>query len=179
MSDELDFLDGLEPDPPPSLGRAVPTPTPYPVAPAVVPVKSHDALKFGAILVFCAVCSLGSGLLFAWLLSERGDRPSPGGYDPRFVAVGKAYLGDLGSAYGLAWEDGAKILDAGQTIDMALDTTAKAWEANRKAAFNARITPELSKVVAQGKDAASVTSDDRAALAKAYRGLAKGLGGGR
>lgn len=173
-NDDIDFLDGLD-DVPARPKPVAPAPV---VAPVVVPAKNHETLKFIAILAVCAVCSLGSGLMFAWLLSGRdGPAPTPGDFDPRFVSVGKAYLHDLGSAYAPAWEDGAKILDAGQSIGMALDATAKAWEVNRKAAFNKRITPELSKVVEQSKDDKDVTPEDRAALAKAYRGLAKGLSG--
>lgn len=180
-TDEIDFLDGLTPDPPrpiqpaPAAPVVTPAPVGYSLAPPL-PAKSRETLKFVALLVVVAVCSLSSGLLFAWLFT-RHDSPGPGDYDRHFIAVGKAYLGDLGPAYASAWEDGAKVLDAGQPIGVALDTVAKSWEANRKAAGNKRLTPELSKVVEQGKDEKEVTTGDRAALAKAYRGIAKGLGG--
>lgn len=175
-TDEIDFLDGLTPDPPRPIAAA-PAVAPVPVAVVAAPTQPWGTARFVVLLVVVGACSLGSGLLFAWLFTRRDDTPSPGDYDRRFVAVGKAYLSDLGPAYATAWEDGAKVLDAGQSIGMALDTVAKSWEANRKVAGNKRLTPELNKVVAESKPDSEVTSEDRAALAKAYRGLAKGLGG--
>src|SRR5262249_27491449 len=98
-----------------------------------------------------------------------------GAFDPRFVPIGQKYVPGLGKDYAEGWEDGAKILDAGQPIGTALDTVAKSWEANRTGHFRAMITPEFSKVVAEQKPEKDVTPEDRASLAKAWRGFAKGL----
>jgi hypothetical protein len=171
-NDEIDFLDSLEADPP-----ATPA-----AKPQTAPVIANVTVSHRRTILELAVAALvGAGLVLVALVVAAlwfgGFSPAPTPtveIDPRFVSIGKAYVNDLGIAWGASLEDGSKILDAGQPIGMADDAVAKAWEANRKAAFNKRVTPELSKVVEQSKDEKTVTAADRSALAKAYRGLAKG-----
>lgn len=166
--------DLLGPIEPPKPKPTAPVPGPAPKVDIKLPVSALGCLEIGGLFAIVVAITVGAT---AWWLGGRGDGPTPtpaSAIDPRFVPVGKAYIKDLGVAWGASLEDGAKILDAGQPIGMADDAVAKAWEANRKSAFNAHVTPELSKVVEQGKDEKSVTPADRSALAKAYRGLAKG-----
>jgi hypothetical protein len=169
------LIDPLDDDAPePAKRPAVPQ---KPTGPLIHLSGGHGWLETAAVALVCMALAVG---VTAWWLApghDDGPAPSPGVYDPRFVSVGKTYLPALGPAYGAAWEDGAKVLDAGQPITMALDTVHASWEANRKALFNRRLEPELSKVVPQSKAEKEVTTEERAALAKAYRGLARGFSG--
>jgi hypothetical protein len=106
-----------------------------------------------------------------------GVAPSPV-VDPRFVPIGRAYVSQLGVAYGAAWEDGAVALDSGQAIPAALDTVAQAWTANRTGLYDRLLTPELVKIVPENAEESTVTAADRAAMAAAWRGFAAGLTGG-
>lgn len=110
------------------------------------------------------------------LLFHHGGRPTPdGGLDRRFVAIGKAHVARLGHEYADAWDDGAKLLDAGQPVATAIEAVARSWEANRVAGFDGVITPEFSKVLPQSKPEKDVTAAERAALARAWRGFSRGL----
>ncbi len=94
----------------------------------------------------------------------------------RFVALGRAYLPQLGVAYAAAWEEGAKQLEAGGDISDAVDTVAKSWSANRVQLYNHVLTPEFSKIVVESVKDSDVTPVERSAMAAAWRGLAAGLG---
>ena len=88
---------------------------------------------------------------------------------------GKAYLPQLGKAYAAAWEEGAKQLEAGQSITAALEAVSKTWSANRTQLYDHVFTPEFSRIVAESVKDADVTPAERAALAAAWRGLSLGL----
>jgi hypothetical protein len=124
--------------------------------------------------------ALGAGLVIAasaWLGALH--EPNPGPLPPRnvrFVALGKAYLPQLGKAYAAAWEEGAKKLEAGAGVSVALDAVAKNWSSNRTALYDHLLTSEFSKIVTESVKDADVTSAERSALAAAWRGLAQGLG---
>lgn len=103
------------------------------------------------------------------------DRPRDDPSAGRLVAVGRAYRVELGKVYGDAWLEGAKRLDDGQGPAAALESVAKAWDSGRVALFERLVTPELARVVPEGKPDADVSPTDRAKLAAAWRGFAKGL----
>ena len=112
----------------------------------------------------------------AWIKSPHKPVPNPGPpHDPRFVALGKAYLPQLGMAYAAAWEEGAKQLEAGKSITAALDAVSKTWSSNRTQLYDHVFTPEFSRIVAESVKDADVTPAERAALAAAWRGLSLGL----
>jgi hypothetical protein len=100
---------------------------------------------------------------------------APPAVNQRFTDLGQLYLPQLGTAYASAWEDGAKDLDAGKEIPAALDTVAHAWTAARTELYGRVVTPELAKVVPEGVKDSDVTPAERAAMAAAWRGLARGL----
>jgi hypothetical protein len=120
--------------------------------------------------VFCLI--LGARL---WYLSLNGPSPAPTNFDSRFVPIGQSYVPELCGAYASSLDEGAKLLDAGQPVSMAIDTQSKSWESGRLAAFDKILKPEFSKIIPEGTDDKTVTSSDRLALANAWRGTAKGL----
>lgn len=92
-----------------------------------------------------------------------------------FVAVGRTYLPQLGRAYAGAWEDGAKTLDSGQSVHASLDVVARSWSSNRGALFDRSLAPLFASIVPESTADADVTPAQRAAMAAAWRGLARGL----
>jgi hypothetical protein len=111
-----------------------------------------------------------------WIADARKPAPSPAPlHDPRFAALGKAYLPHLGRAYAKAWEEGAKKLEAGAGISVALEAVSTSWSSNRTQVYDQMITPELSKIVTESIKDADVTPQERAAMAAAWRGLSVGL----
>ena len=112
------------------------------------------------------------------VLVKMPDKPAPKPgppHDPRFVVLGKGYLPQLGKAYALAWDEGAKELDAGKGISAALDVVSQKWTSSRTQVFDHVLTPEFSRIVAESVKDADVTPAERAALAAAWRGLSLGL----
>jgi len=105
-----------------------------------------------------------------------GDVVPPGPtIDAGFVAIGKAYVPRLGAAYAEAWTKGAEQLDAGSSPPAALAVVASTWQIARTDLFNEVVQPELAKIVPESTLDADVTAAERAALAAAMRGLARGL----
>lgn len=105
-----------------------------------------------------------------------GNFPTPKGpVDPRFVAVGRAYAGQLGKAYASAIVAGAADLDAGKPVSDAIKAIGQGWDRNRQALFDHVLAPELDKIVPESTKDADVTASQRAALVSALRGLAEGL----
>jgi hypothetical protein len=133
------------------------------------------ALGVNALLLVLVVLGCLAILAESWF----GDPRPEAAVDRRFVAIGRSYRAELAGVYARAWEEGARVLDAGQAPEAALEAVAKAWDSGRVAAFERVVTPELARVVAEGKPAKDVTAEDRAKLAAAWRGFAQGLGGGR
>jgi hypothetical protein len=124
--------------------------------------------------------ALGAALAmfaFARLASPKPPVPNPGQpQNPQYVAIGKAYLPQLGKAYAAAWEEGAKQLEAGGGISAALGAVSKTWSANRTKLYDQMLTPEFSKIVAESVKDADLTPAERSAMAAAWRGLSRGLG---
>jgi hypothetical protein len=119
--------------------------------------------------------SLMSGAVPAalrWLGGGSGTVPQ---VDPRFVSIGRSYVPELGKAYSAAWDEGVKALESGESIGAALKVVGQSWEQGRTRLFDRLVTPELSKVVPDGKAEAEVNDADRKAVAGTWRGLAKGL----
>jgi hypothetical protein len=140
---------------------------------ALVPSRRILVTAVVSCLVGAATAIAGS----AWLAQSPAVTPDPSpARDPRFVALGKAYLPQLGKAYAAAWEEGAKQLDAGAGISASIDTIAKTWSANRAQLYDHVLTPEFSKIVAESVKDADVTPQERAAMAAAWRGMSVGLG---
>jgi hypothetical protein len=137
------------------------------------------------VLVVAVSAGLGAGLTVAaptlerWLgVSDLSAPPEPV-LDSRFVTLGKTYLPELGKAYATAWNEGAKSLEAGQPVAEALKSVSQSWDSGRVQLFDRLITPELAKIVADGKPESDVKADNRQALAKAWRGFAAGLASSR
>ncbi|MGP0069733.1 MAG: hypothetical protein ACLQGP_39795 [Isosphaeraceae bacterium] len=139
---------------------------------AMIPSRS-------TILTVVLSSLLGAALaigLSTWLWSPEGPPPSPvPPHDPHFVKLGRAYLPELGRAYAMAWEDGAKGLETGQSLSVALSGVAKAWGTNRTQLFDQMASLEFRKLVAESKKDTDVTPQERAAMAAAWRGFALGL----
>ncbi|WP_165221847.1 hypothetical protein [Aquisphaera insulae] len=131
-------------------------------------------------LLLVAVTSVASvgltgGAIPAALRWWRGDSAAAPALDPRFVAIGRSYVPELGEAYSAAWEDGAKALEAGQGIGEALKVVGRSWEQGRAKLFDRLVTPELSKVIPDGKAESEIEDGDKEAMVRAWRGLAGGM----
>ena len=118
--------------------------------------------------------SIGAVSLDRYLHDRQCVQPAP--FDSSFVAVGKGYARQLAQSYSQSWEEGAKALDSGQDVAAALKAVTDSWQSKRQDLFEKAVTPNLSKIVPEAKAAADLTATDRAALARAFRGLARGLG---
>jgi hypothetical protein len=124
-----------------------------------------------------SVALLATALITAeWWFYER---PDAGPVDRRFVTIGRSYRNELAVVYAHAWDEGAKHLESGAGPDAALDSVAKAWDSGRVALFEQTLTPELSRIVPEGTATKDLSTVDRARLAAAWRGLARGLSAGR
>ncbi len=156
-----------------------PAPQPGPAAPAT-PVAGQLAppiVRYA--LAVLAGAGLALAVLFAGTLAGRWDQPGGEAAAARLATVGRAYRLELGKVYADAWLAGARRLDDGQGPAAALEAVAKAWDAGRVALFERQVTPELARVVPEGKADAELSPGDRARLAAAWRGFARGLRGDR
>jgi hypothetical protein len=95
----------------------------------------------------------------------------------RFTRLGRAYLPELGRVYAAAWYEGARGLEEGRTIDVAITAVAKSWEAGRVKLFDRLVTPEFAAIVPQdaSRPPRLEGDTDRQALARAWRAFAAGL----
>jgi hypothetical protein len=143
----------LDPDPAPT------PPVPKPVVPVPTPVPPVDPVN------------------------PPGPAPAPPvppapvdpNADPAFVTLGQTYKPLLGPAYAAAFEAGASALDAGQPFSAAVGVVARNWDSSRAALFVAQLTPKFAAIIPETTADAAVTPAQRAAMAKAWRGLAAGL----
>ena len=140
-------------------------------------------LGFAQTVMLIAVSTaLGAGLTSAaqalqMRLGLITSSPAPiPAVDSRFITVGRAYLPELGRAYATAWNEGAKALESGQPVAAALKCVSQSWDSGRVQLFDRLIAPELFRIVADGQPESQVTTSSRQALARAWRGLASGLG---
>jgi hypothetical protein len=103
-------------------------------------------------LVTVALSSaLGAALvIFASARLAAPSKPVPNPSYPhnaQFVAIGKAYLPQLGKSYAAAWDEGAKQLEAGEGISAALGAVLKTWSANRTKLYEHMLMPQFSRIV--------------------------------
>lgn len=173
-------LEAEEPGPAPRPDRPpIPIVVPPP-APATAESRwSEGRASLITVVLIAAIVGLLVGNIWqAW--RDRTPTPSPdppapiAAYDPAFVPFGKAYAKALGPAFAKALEDGAKLLDSGQSRTPAEDTTQAAFKANREADFEKLIGPEIEKVSPDDVPDEQLTPEQNKALARAMRGLAKG-----
>jgi hypothetical protein len=133
----------------------------------------------GRILVTVIASALVGGIATfggsQWLERHGGAKPVEPSRDPQFVALGRAYLPQLGQAWARAWNEGASAVDSGQPISAALDLVGKNWTASRTSLFDKLVAPEFAKIVPESIKDSDITSSERAALAAAWRGFAAGL----
>ncbi len=155
------------PKPPPSATNVV-VPTPPPSRRAAAPSRWTPATIGLAVLSILV-------LLLAVALWNARQPATPRDDDSRFIAVGRSYRVALADDYGRAWDDGAKLLEAGQPVKTALEQVKTSFEANRLATFRQAIKPELAKIIPDGKPEQDITKAERGAYARAFRGLARGL----
>jgi hypothetical protein len=142
-----------------------PVPAPAPVAKA--------ASFFSTLLdrIFWVALVLG-GIYFWNYLQGGGSGPAPA-VDASFVKIGKTYPRLLGKAYGEAWSDGADALEGSKSIKDSLDAVSKSWEAARTKIFESELTPAMAKIVPENQT--DLSPAERAAMVRAWRGLAKGM----
>lgn len=133
------------------------------------------------VLVVLCSFALGAGLALgvekALDFFDGGNAPKTPAVEPRFVALGKVYLPQLGKAYASAWVQGAGVLESGQPVDKALQSVSAGWDAGRKSLFDRLVTPELVKIAPEEQDISALTPAQREQLVRAFRGFAVGLGG--
>jgi hypothetical protein len=136
-------------------------------------------LPTGRALLSVIASALAGGIVtlggWLWLQSHGGAKPQELSRDRHFVALGRAYVQDLGQACAGAWNDGASALDSGQPVSAALDRVGKNWTSSRTALFDKLVAPEFAKIVPESIKDSDVTPTERAALAAAWRGFAAGL----
>jgi hypothetical protein len=138
----------------------------------------RDLIPSPSILLTVGLSSLVGGAVAIGVSGRLGDPAGPPAppQDAHFVKVGRAYLPGLGKAYAAAWEEGAKGLEAGQPVSAAIAVVGKAWDVNRAQLFDRMATPEFARIIPESQKDADVTSQQRAAMAAAWRGFASGLG---
>jgi hypothetical protein len=134
---------------------------------------SWSEVGAGVVMLVLAVVAIVATILYASKPDPATDAGSPA--DARFVVVGRAYRPALAIAYAAAWTTGAAQLDQGATIQTAVGTVGSEFTRRRGVVFDKLVTPELSTIVTPGTADADVTPAQRAAMAAAFRGMAKGL----
>lgn len=138
----------------------------------------------GALPGKSTVAALSASFILGTLMSIGGvscrsapDRPAPlAPLSPQgLIRLGRTYTGNLGKVYASAWETGASALEAGKSVSEAVDSVAAAWDQDRVRLFNRFVAIEFDKIVPQGKADSEISTAERAALARAWRGFAAGL----
>lgn len=156
----------VEPVPTPAPAPPIPEPTPAPQPAVATPGVGGCLFELALI----AGCVMG-----VWSFFRPSPSPTPTP-SPSVVAIGKDYGPALAVAYGQAWLEGAKVLDAGKTMPEAVAAVSKAWDANRSALFAAKAAPAFAAIVPESTDDKAVTAAQKAQLAAAWRDFAAGLG---
>ena len=113
---------------------------------------------------------------YAQLMTFNQPVPNPDcRNNPQFVAIGKAYLPQLGKA---VRRGVGRRSEAARVRRRHFDRSRRGvetWSANRTKLFDQMLTPEFSKIVAESVNDADLTAAERSAMAAAWRGLSLGL----
>ena len=147
------------------------SPAPVP-APAPIIVQAPSFARTMVDRLFFVLLVLGGIWFWNFLQGDQGG--SAPVVDASFVKIGKTYPKHLGKAYGEAWGDGADVLEGGKSIKDSLAVVSQSWDAARTKAFEAELTPAMAKIVAESQT--DLSPSERAAMVRAWRGLAKGMG---
>ena len=94
--------------------------------------------------------------------------------DP-IAAAGKAYGSRLLKIYAAAWQDGARKIDGGGSVEAGIAAVSVSWQTQRAALYKATMTPILNAIVPEGTADGDITPAQRAAVAAAFRSFAAGL----
>lgn len=124
------------------------------------------------ILVTRLVALLAIGAAMGAFSARWAERPAK----PTAVAIGRAYSSVIVGSYSAAWSTAADDVEAGKPIAEAIARIRPASDAARVKAFEADVAPFFAAIVPDGTADKDVTADRRAALAKAFRDFARGLG---
>lgn len=134
---------------------------------------------FVAAFVFDRVVTIALFVAIWWVYFHGAPHapaaPSGPVPDQHFVAVGRAYLPELGKVYASAWEQGATALDSGQSLTASIALVGKSWDANRATVFDRIASPEFGKVIPESTKDTDVTPAQRSAMSAAWRGFAAGV----
>lgn len=165
------------PSPAPSISIAPPAaPAPAPVSPTVASSNLNIVLVIAATVAASMLAMLGMLAVLGAVVYFGGLWPHPAPATTDFVKLGAEYGKQLGPSYAPAWKAYAADLRAGKSLGDAVKNTNGVWKDNREAIYQKFIAPELSKIVPDGTPDEQVTPAQRAAMAAAADGLAKGLG---
>lgn len=176
--EEIDFLNGLDPDPPakaksqaqpppqPQL-RAIPAPAPLPSASTGL----HRLLEFTGIALISAALTAG---LVVWKLGPRDDRPAPG---VDAVALGRAFVPKLANALADGFVAGAEAIQAGKTMGEGNSVLKATFQASRAKAFDDHAGKAIQNLVPDGQEIPDAAT--REAVVNLFHGFAKGLRGTR
>jgi hypothetical protein len=132
-------------------------------------------LAAAAVALFSATLAIGLDREYFRLARPRVAVAIVPSADDNFRVLGRAYVAKLGGAYAQGWDEGATQLEAGVAVSKALAAVGSTWTTARTALYDATITPQLAKILPESTDDDDVTPAERAALAAAFRGLARGL----
>jgi hypothetical protein len=154
---------------------------------AVSPEGAAFRLAFSVVSSLVALGAMLTPALTPATRAARVDAPAetavpgqaPPRVDARLAPLGRAYLPALGRTYAAAWIEGAKALEAGQSVDAALHVVGRSWDSGRQALFHRVVAPQFSRIVPDGQPDAATDPARKQALAAAWRGFARGLDAGR
>ena len=106
------------------------------------------------------------------------EHPSAGASMPvDGKALGKKFVGPLGSSFGSAWLVAADSLEQGKSVADAQAALQSRWQDERASAFATLVTPGFARVLPEGTE--PTTPAQRAEVVKLWRDFATGLKGGR
>jgi len=126
-----------------------------------------------ALLQVGSVACLGVGLWLGGFVGGRPDLSPP--VDASFVPIARAYSEVVLDSYASAWAAAADEVAAGQPVAEALLRIRPNWDAARTPEYKAKVSPAFNAIVPEGTPDAEITPIQRAALAAAFRGFAKGV----
>lgn len=132
--------------------------------------------RFLATVVLSAIVG-GAIAITVTVFSEANNEPCCHPTDAHFATVGLSYLPRLGKAYASAWEKGAAALESGQSMASAVNLVGKEWDSGRAQLFDQMLAPEFYTIIPESQHDADITPQQRASMARAWRGFALGLGG--